>query len=356
MHVVCEVVTAQNHAGLETSDKITHHLPPRHRREENMLSRRDFLNSTLGAGAAQAIGPATAQAPGQAPAQMPAAQPARRRQIVDSQVHMWLAQSPDRPWPADGPGRAHLPYPFTYDKLLPLMDEAGVDRVVIVPPSWEGERNDYALEAAHKYPNRFGVMGRILLSDPKSPGLLATWLKQPGMLGIRHTFNGAQTSWLTDGTADWFWPAAAKAGIPVMTPTLGRAGEFLRIVERNPDLIFIIDHMGISEEVAKAGKLPEAVSQTVAFAKHPNVSVKMSSIPPKSAEPYPFRDLTPHLKRVFDAFGPRRVFWGTDLTGSFGRFTYKERITHFTETLDFLTEDDKDWVMGRAILTRLKWA
>jgi predicted TIM-barrel fold metal-dependent hydrolase len=322
-----------------------------------MLSRRDFLNGTVGAGlvlATQAAQPASAQAPAPQPSQPP--QPARRRLIVDSQVHLWLAQTPDRPWPADGAARAHLPYPFTYDKLLPMMDEAGVDRVVIVPPSWEGERNDYALEAARKYPNRFAVMGRILLGSKQAPGLLATWRDQPGMLGIRHTFNGAQTSWLTDGTADWFWPAAAKAGIPVMTPTVGRAPEFLRIVERNPDLIFIIDHMGISDELAKAGKLADAVGQTVAFARHPNVSVKMSSIPPKSSEPYPFRDMTPHLKRVFDAFGPRRVFWGTDITGSFNRFTYRERITHFTETLDFLTQDDKDWVMGRAILARLNWA
>src|SRR5579864_6184266 len=136
-----------------------------------MLTRRSFLNSTLGASAgimlaAQGTGPAAAQQ-GQA-----GGQPARRRIIVDSQVHMWLPQAPDRPWPADGPARAHLPYPFTYDKLLPMMDEAGVDRVVIVPPSWEGERNDYALEAARKYPNRFSVMGRILLSSPLAPALL----------------------------------------------------------------------------------------------------------------------------------------------------------------------------------------
>ena len=128
-----------------------------------MLSRRSFLNSTLGAGAGMALAaqgsrPAAAQSGGQVVAQAQAPQPARRRMIVDSQVHMWLAQAPDRPWPADGRGRAHLPYPFTYDKLLPMMDEAGVDRVVIVPPSWEGERNDYGLEAARKYPNRFAVM------------------------------------------------------------------------------------------------------------------------------------------------------------------------------------------------------
>src|SRR5215470_9439715 len=72
-----------------------------------MLSRRSFLNRTIGAGAyaglalaTEGVQPAAAQAPA---AQAPAAQPARRRIIVDSQVHLWLAQTPDRPWPADGP-------------------------------------------------------------------------------------------------------------------------------------------------------------------------------------------------------------------------------------------------------------
>ena len=31
------------------------------------------------------------------------------------------------------------------------------------------------------------------------------------------------------------------------------------------------------------------------------------------------------------------------------------RITQFTEHLDFLNESDKDWVMGRGIMQRLKW-
>jgi predicted TIM-barrel fold metal-dependent hydrolase len=318
------------------------------REGHHMLSRRTFLAATAGAGLASAT-----EYSERALAQTPA-----RRMIVDSQVHLWLAEAADRRWPADGPGRAHLPYPFTYDKLVPMMDEAGVDRVVIVPPSWEGERNDYALEAAKKFPSRFGVMGRILLNDPQAPGRLATWKQQPGMLGVRHTFNGAQTNWLTDGTADWFWPAAAKLGIPVMTPTSGRPKDFLRVVERNPELIFIIDHMGLSEDIAKAGKLPEAVGDTIAFSKHPNVSVKMSSVPHKSSEPYPFSDVSDHLKRVFDAFGPRRCFWGTDLTAGIAKFpyTYRQRVTHFTETLAFLSEEDKNWVMGRAIMTRLSWA
>ena len=66
--------------------------------------------------------------------------------------------------------------------------------------------------------------------------------------------------------------------------------------------------------------------------------------------------MQPYLKRVFEAFGRERCYWGTDMTGSFAKATYRQRVTHFIETLDFLSEEDKDWVMGRAILARLKWA
>jgi hypothetical protein len=37
----------------------------------------------------------------------------------------------------------------------------------------------------------------------------------------------------------------------------------------------------------------------------------------------------------------------------FHKATYWQRITHFTETLDFLSNEDKEWIMGRAILARL---
>src|SRR5262249_57430875 len=106
---------------------------------------------------------------------------------------------------------AHIPRPFSYYELLARMDEAGVDRVVIVPPSWEGYRNEYAMEAAKKWPKRFAVMGRLRLDDPKSKELIATWKDQPGMLGVRHTFHHLQTSSLTDRTAGRILPAAAQA-------------------------------------------------------------------------------------------------------------------------------------------------
>src|SRR4051794_19682143 len=98
-----------------------------------MLSRRSFLNSTLVAGAGLTL---RSQ---QTAAQAPAVEPARKRLIVDSQVHLWKASTADRPWVPGTGARAQLPEPFTIERVVPMMDDAGVDRVVIVPPPMDGD-------------------------------------------------------------------------------------------------------------------------------------------------------------------------------------------------------------------------
>ena len=306
-----------------------------------MVTRRHFIGGAVGAG----IGLAT-----QGCQQMAAP---TRRTIVDAQIHLWKDSSPDYPW---NPGaKPQLPEPFTIERALPLMDEAGVDRIVIVPPGLN-DVNTYALEAAKRHPNRFAVMGRIPLQDPKSAALLPKWKSAPSMLGVRVTFLGKDAAWLDDGTANWFWPAAEKAGLPVMFLAFGMVNKFDAIAARHPGLPLIIDHMGVNLAIAKEGRTAEVIGHAVALAKYPNVSIKMSNLVNASLEPYPFRDLTPHLQRVFDAFGPRRCHWGTDLTAGYTRATWKQRVAHFTEELKFMSEADKDWVMGRSILDRLKWA
>jgi len=94
--------------------------------------------------------------------------------------------------------------------LLREMNATGVDRVVIVPPSWEGERNDLALDAARLHPERFAVMGRPPLV-PADRYHLEHWRSQPGMLGIRVTTAGAgarelfteELPWLQGEDLDW---------------------------------------------------------------------------------------------------------------------------------------------------------
>ncbi len=273
--------------------------------------------------------------------------------IVDSQVHIWGADTSERPWP---PLRIqpHRPAPFSRDDLLKEMNSAGVHRAVIVPPTWEGDRNDLALEAARLHPDRFAVMGRIDVESPESRGLMATWRQQPGMLGLRLTFKHSPLrEAFSEGRVDWLWAEAEQAGVPIMVLIDTAQIEFFdRVAERHPGLKLVLDHLCVSTG-AKDEEAFENLDKLLAMAKRPNVAVKATTLPRYTRDSYPYRRIHPYLRRVYDAFGPERVFWGTDLTHL--PCSYTQAITMFTEEMPWLTEKDKEWIMGHAICEWLGW-
>src|SRR5262245_59568924 len=192
--------------------------------------------------------------------------------VVDTQVHIWAPNSAERPWVL-GPERAHLPVPLDAETVIGMMDEASVDRAILVPPSLEGDRNDLALKAARDYPHRFAVMGRLKLDDPSAPGRLKEMKSEPGMLGVRLTFHrDNDRPFLTNGAADWFWPAAEPLGIAVMVHAPERLPQIAEIARRHPDLTIIIDHMGFARETSD-GNAAAGADRVLALADILNVSV-----------------------------------------------------------------------------------
>ena len=265
--------------------------------------------------------------------------------IVDAQVHIWGSGTP---LPPHRPTSA-----FSKDELLAEMDAAGVDAAVIHPPGWDPGSNELALEAARQHPGRLAILGKFPLDHPESRALVEGWKRQPGMLGLRFVFlQPHQRTWPTDGTLDWLWPAAERAGVPLAL----LAADFLPLVgqvaERHPGLKLIVDHLGrprqTKDEAAWAN-----LSELLALAKHPNVAVKATGAPSYSSEPYPYRNIHSHLRRLHEAFGPERLFWGTDITRM--PCTWRQCVTLFTEELPWLTARDKELIMGRALCTWLDW-
>ena len=114
----------------------------------------------------------------------------------------------------------------------------------------------------------------------------------------------------------------------------------------------IVDHMGLNVQW-KGKDLAPGVDLLLKFARLDNVGVKVSCLPCYVDEPYPYPTLHPQIRRVVDAFGPQRVFWGTDLSQS--PCSYRQNVTLFTEALDFLSASDKEWIMGNALAQWLRW-
>ncbi len=273
-------------------------------------------------------------------------------ELVDSQVHIWGANTPARPWRANA--HAQRDTPVTAEEVLGGMDEAGISAAVIVPPSWEGDRNDLACAAAERHPSRFAVMGRV---DPRAPGLraaLADWRKQPGMLGLRLALHTPQLRQpFLDGHYDGMWEELERHGLPAMVlihhPYMPMIDA---IAARHPRLRLVIDHLGLAigekDDAAFAG-----LGHLLALARRDNVAVKASALPCYTDEPYPYPGMQSHLKRVFDAFGARRMFWGTDQSRS--PIPYRQGVELFTRHIPFLSESDLEWVMGRGLREWLGW-
>jgi L-fuconolactonase len=272
--------------------------------------------------------------------------------IADAQVHIWRASTPENPWP---PGtRAHRAEPLGTDELLRRMDEAGVDRAVLVPPRIEGGRNDYSTDAARRYPDRFAVMGRLDPKDPHVAEKLRRWREQPGMLGLRFTLKRGLEGLLTEGHMEAVWPEAERAGLPLYIAVTQKTCNLVAsVAERYPRLKLILDHLAIESDKLKDHAAFADLENVLELARYPNVAVKVTALPCYTLEAYPYRGLHPYLKHVHAVFGPQRMFWGSDLSRLRG--SYRECVTMFTGEMSWLSAAELELVMGRALCDWLGW-
>lgn len=266
--------------------------------------------------------------------------------IVDSQVHLW-----ENNVPVNTTHREISSY--AAEDALKEMDEAGVDAAVIHPPGWDPGSDALAVEAARRHPNRFSVLGKFPLNEPSSQSLISGWKEQPGMLGLRFAFlQPPQLDWLTDGTVDWIWPAAEQAELPIGLAAPNSLHVIGQIAERHPGLKLTIDHMGRLLRKTDDEAF-ETLPDLIALSKHPNVAVKVSGAPSYSSQPYPYHNIHDYIHQIYDAFGPERTFWGSDITRM--PCSYRECVTLFTEELLWLSENEQELVMGQALCRWLGW-
>ena len=269
--------------------------------------------------------------------------------IVDAQIHTWGVGLPSNPshWQV-----TH----FTPEEAIVLMDEGSVDAAVIHPPDWDPRSTAMAFEAVNSFPGRFAIMGSLPLDNPDSRGRIAAWRSQKGMLGLRYTFLGEPArAWLADGTIDWLWAEAEEASVPIAALATDSLKELGAIARRHPGLRLTIDHLGgrggltALKDAAAMTHMPDLL----ALAKFPNVAVKATGAPGYSSEAYPFPKMHAFLRQIYDAFGPSRMFWGTDISKM--PCSWRQCVSMFTEELPWLTEADKHSIMGGALCAWWGW-
>lgn len=275
--------------------------------------------------------------------------PGAPMQIVDAQIHIWSQGLPsnDAHWQVTS---------VSAEKILPMMDEAGVAGAVIHPPGWDPDSHAIAAKAVEDYPGRFAVLGTMPLEGPNGPEKLKTWKDSPGMLGLRYTMLEGQERDLFDaGALDWLWAGAEEYDIPISLLCTDILAELGAVAERHPGLRLTIDHLGGRGGTTKLKDHAAMVHmpELLKLARLPNVAVKATGAPGYSAEAYPFPIMLDYVRQVFDAFGPDRTFWGTDITKM--PCSWTQCVDMFQEGLPWLKGDDLRLVMGDAICAWWGW-
>jgi predicted TIM-barrel fold metal-dependent hydrolase len=269
-------------------------------------------------------------------------------QIVDAQIHLWGSGLPSN--------QSHIQVTsFTPEEAIGLMDEGEVDAAVIHPPGWDPRSTDMAFKAVKDYPGRFAIMGSLPLDDPESRDRIADW-KKAGMLGLRYTFlTDPARLWVADGTLDWLWKAAEEASVPISMLATDSLTILGGVAEHHLGLRLTIDHLGGRGGTTqlKDAEAMTHIPELLALAKYPNVAVKATGAPGYSSQAYPFSAMHTYLHQIYDAFGPDRMFWGTDITKM--PCSWSQCVAMFTEELPWLNAQDQKLVMGEALCAWWGW-
>ena len=278
--------------------------------------------------------------------------------IIDAHAHVWTDDTAHYPLAPGYKPEDMKPRRFTPEDLFKHTKPASVERVVLIQMSYyypkgtsqkvNGFDNSYMLDMMALYPDvfvgtavidplgdapdrRMGELAkkrvrafRILPALSKVP--VGRWLRPPGYekmfaAGAR---NNQAMSCLID---------------PDALPELDR------MCRKFPDTPVVIDHLcriGIDGTVRE-----KDVDALCAMAGHKRVMVKVGAFYALGRKQPPYTDLAPLIRKVVKAFGADRCLWESDCPFQVARDKYQDSLDLVRKRLDFLTDDDRDWLLRR---------
>jgi predicted TIM-barrel fold metal-dependent hydrolase len=264
--------------------------------------------------------------------------------IVDPHVHVWK-NDPKYPWAKETtnpPADDALP-----ETLLELMAANGVDRTVLVQVIYYRWDNRYARDCMRRWPDKFMGVCRVDPQSPRAPDDLSRLVQDDGFHGVRLSpAAGADGDWIRGDLMHPLWRRTAELRVPMLIlAPITRMPDIVRLCDKHPNVDVCIDHMADCP-----ADRPDQLPMLLELARFPRVFVKISHTWNVSNQDYPYRDTHEQVRRIYDAFGPERLMWGTDWPMVEKKCGYAKALAVVRGELKFLTPADKEWILGKTAL------
>ena len=269
---------------------------------------------------------------------------------IDAHSHIWPARNEKFPLAAGQKWEDVNPPSFTDDELMAIARPEGVGRVVLIQHSiYHLFDNSYLIDAVRRHPDQFRVVGMVDDSQP-SPGLTMKKLLGQGVTGFRITpfvRKEQPERWLDTAGMNEMWKTGAEtkqAMCCLINPQQLSGVDVM--CEKYPDTPVVIDHFA---RIGVDGQMrDEEIKLLTALARHKHASVKISAYYALGQKKPPHLELIPMIRRLYDVFGPQRLMWASDSPYQLqGDNNYKASISLVRDRLDFVSAEDRKWLLGK---------
>lgn len=266
---------------------------------------------------------------------------------IDTHVHIWTNDFQKYPLAAGFTQRGMELSTFLPTDILHHARPSGVNRVVLVQMTYYGFDNSYMLDTIRQQPQ---VFKGIAVIDWKvsHPDRTMRELAKEGVRGFRiYPGSDSPSSWLDQAGFDKMFRCGADENLgmyPLIDPDALPAVR--RQCRKYPRTPIVIDHLA---DIGMIEKMQEAdIKALCSLAEFPQVKVKLSGFYALGEKKPPHLDIVPLIKRVYEAFGPQRLMWGSDCPFQVADETYEDSISLIRDRLDFVSAEDKEWMLCRS--------
>ena len=236
---------------------------------------------------------------------------------------------------------------FTADTCYQFLKEQGVEKAVLLQGSFYGFQNEYAIEAAEKYPDMFlpaGTFdpfgccaGQIYDRLTREMGVRVLKFEVStgcGITSYHKDFNLAQDmGWIAEKCDENNQVLVLDIGSPGMTSFQPQA--VAALAKKHPSLKIVVCHL-----LAPTRKDEEALKRGLEILALPNVYFDLAAIPHNvQPEDYPFPTGIRYIEAARDIVGYDKLMWGTDIPSVLFRASYKELLNYMADSGIFNEEE-----------------
>jgi len=268
---------------------------------------------------------------------------------IDAHHHLWRYVPAEYPWMTDG--MEILRRDFLLEDLKAVTALAGIAGTVVVEAARRVEETIWLAEIAASDDLIRGVVGWAPLTDPRIALDLERLAHLPKVKGMRHAIHDEPDDLfvLRDdfnrgvGELKQF---GLKYDVLIFERHLPQTIEF---VDRHPDQIFIVDH--IAKPRIREQALSPWKGHIADLAHRENVYCKVSGMVTEALwDAWTDESLRPYLDVVLEAFGPKRLMFGSDWPVLTLASTYGRWLNTVQRAMATLSPSEQEWIFSKTAI------